>query len=164
VTRVFWAYKRPRNFRLDAALYEAVGQSCSFTVRAAPGTKPFADPTFADIAVACLLEQRQKSNCDVNVYCVMPDHIHVVVTPVVAGASSLTFIDRFKGACSRQLHLAGWKGPIWQKRSYDHLVRDEEELQALATYILGNPVRGGLVEQVEDYRWSGIPERIQPSM
>jgi hypothetical protein len=43
-----------------------------------------------------------------------------------------------------QLHLAGWKGPIWQKRSYDHLVRDEEELQALATYILGNPVRGGL--------------------
>ncbi len=87
----------PRNQRLSAHLYETIGQPCAFTIRTAPSTAPFAHPALARLAVECLLEQRIKSSCQLEVYCVMPDHLHVVVTPSEDGASSVRFVDRFKG-------------------------------------------------------------------
>jgi REP element-mobilizing transposase RayT len=141
-------------------LYEVAGRPCFFTIRVAPGRSPFAEPRFAQIAVDCLLEQRNKSRCQVDVFCVMPDHVHLVVTPIIDGASSLKFVERYKGWCSRELGLAGWKDQVWQKRCFDHLVRAEDDLPEIAQYILANPVRKGLCLVVEEYPWSGIPEPI----
>jgi putative transposase len=145
------------NRRLHPSVYTTLGQSCFFTVRAAPGTAPFARSEFARIVVACLLEQQSKSGCRLEVYCLMPDHLHAVVTPVIAGASLLTYVDRTKGWSSRELHLAGWSGPVWQPRSYDHAVRRDEDLHAIGAYILANPVRTGLCTTPEAYPWSGMP-------
>lgn len=146
-----------RNQRLAPAIYATAGQACSFTICCVPGKAPFANEGFACIAVGCLLGQRSKSNCDVLVYCVMPDHIHLVVAPAIEGASSLQFIDRFKGWTSREVGLAGWSGYLWQRRSYDHVLRRDEDLTQVAAYILANPVRRGLCPDPEDYPWSGIP-------
>jgi REP-associated tyrosine transposase len=90
----------------------------------------------------------------------MPNHLHVVVTPVLSGASSLTFIDRFKGWSSREIRRASPREKIWQPRSYDHLLREDEDLHAIEAYILGNPVRAGLSSSPEEYPWCGIPEPI----
>jgi putative transposase len=155
-----WAYNPPRNQRLDPTVYTTIGQSVSFTIRAAPGVRPFVQPQFAKIAVECLLGQREANSCEVDVYVVMPDHVHAVVTPVRPGASSLTFIDRFKGSCSFEMRKAGWNGPVWQKRSFDHAIRKDEDLVNVGRYILGNPVRAGLSSSVDEYLWSGIPEKV----
>lgn len=155
---MFWEYTPPRNQRLAGELYAVRGQPCFFTIRAAAGTRPFSDPHLAAIAVNCLLAQQAKSQCQVDVYGVMPDHVHLVVTPRQDGASSLLYVDRFKGWCSRELHFTGWRGVLWQRRSYDHLLRAEDDLAAIGTYILGNPVRSGLTQTAEAYPWSGIPE------
>jgi REP element-mobilizing transposase RayT len=88
----------------------------------------------------------------------MPDHLHLVVTPTGENASSLKYLQYFKGWCGRELRLAGWQGDVWQKRSYDHLLRDDEDFQATAAYILANPVRKGLCAEPQDYPWSGIAE------
>lgn len=86
----------------------------------------------------------------------MPDHVHVIVTLLEDGASSLLYVDRFKGWCGRVMRLSGWEGLLWQSRSYDHVIRSDENLQQIAAYILHNPVRRGLCGTPEEYRWSGL--------
>ena len=81
---------------------------------------------------------------------------------MVNGASSLLYVDRFKGWCGRLLRQSGWQGPLWQPRSYDQLLRREENLQEIAGYILSNPVRLGLCTDPSDYPWSGIPDPLPP--
>ena len=44
--------------------------------------------------------------------------------------------------------------PFWQRESYDHWVRSQEEWQRIAAYIENNPVKAGVVSQAEDYRWA----------
>ena len=44
--------------------------------------------------------------------------------------------------------------PFWQDESYDHWVRSPEELEKIVRYIEKNPVAAGLVDRVEDWRWS----------
>jgi putative transposase len=161
VSRHFWEIEPPRNRKLPPAVYATPGQPCFFTVRASPGRAPFADEALAQIAVDCLLAQRHKSRCQLDVYCVMPDHVHLVVTPMVAGASSLSYVDRFKGWSSRRLRLAGLEGELWQRRNYDHVLRREEHLERVAAYILANPVRKGLCAEPADYPWSGIPTPLE---
>jgi putative transposase len=152
------AMAHPRNSRLDPTLYASPGRPCFHTIRCTPGQRPFARGIYARIAVECLLAQQQKSCCRLDVYCVMPDHIHAITTPETEGTSSLEYLRRFKGWCSREMRLAGWPGEIWQKRSYDHLLRRDEDIPEVAAYILANPVRAGLCASPEDYPWSGLAE------
>ena len=42
---------------------------------------------------------------------------------------------------------------IWQDERYDRWMRDEDEIAEKWEYIVGNPVKAGLVEQAEHYRW-----------
>lgn len=153
-----------RNQRLASEVYATAGRPCSFTVCCAPGRAPFVDENLASIAVECLLGQRHKSNCDVVVYCVMPDHVHLVVTPMVDGASSLQYIDRFKGWASYEAGRAGWTGYLWQRRSYDHVLRRDEDLEQIAAYILANPMRRGLCAEPEEYPWSGLPNPLSTTV
>ena len=47
--------------------------------------------------------------------------------------------------------------PVFQKGFYDHAVRDDEDLRALARYLVANPVRAGLVDRVNDYpHWDAV--------
>lgn len=44
---------------------------------------------------------------------------------------------------------------LWQKSYYDHVLRQEEDLQAVARYIWANPVRANLVQNTNDYPYPG---------
>ena len=61
----------------------------------------------------------------------------------------------FKSFTTRQNWGLGYQGPLWQARYYDHIVRRRDDGKRIAQYILENPVRKGLVEEVEAYPWSG---------
>jgi putative DNA methylase len=50
--------------------------------------------------------------------------------------------------------------PFWQRESYDHWVRDEQEFGRIRAYIENNPVRAGLVARAEDYPWSSAAGRL----
>jgi putative transposase len=45
---------------------------------------------------------------------------------------------------------------VWQRRFYEHMIRDEEDLTRCADYIHWNPVKHGLVPRVRDYQWSSF--------
>jgi REP element-mobilizing transposase RayT len=85
----------------------------------------------------------------------MPNHLHFLISPAKDGVSILDFTHQYKGKTTNLSWKLGWKGILWQPRFYDHIVRAEEDLQAIAEYILENPVRKGLVASAEDWQWSG---------
>jgi len=45
-------------------------------------------------------------------------------------------------------------GTFWQHESYDHVVRGDKELIRIAEYVLNNPVKAGLCERWEDWKWN----------
>jgi putative DNA methylase len=51
-------------------------------------------------------------------------------------------------------------GTFWQAESYDHWVRDDDELERVVNYIRANPVRAGLVERPEDWFWCSCHDRF----
>ena len=57
----------------------------------------------------------------------------------------------FAPACRR---ATGVRGRVWQRRFYDHVVRDETDVRTKLVYLHNNPVRAGLVEDPVEYPWS----------
>jgi putative DNA methylase len=51
-------------------------------------------------------------------------------------------------------------GTFWQTESYDHWVRDEDELERIVHYICANPVKAGLVERPEHWFWCSCHDRF----
>jgi type I restriction enzyme R subunit/putative DNA methylase len=83
----------------------------------------------------------------------MPNHVHVLLLPQVPPTRLL---QSLKGATDREANrLLNKTGqPFWQRESYDHWVRSEEEWNRIAAYIEHNPVKAGLAQRAEDYPWS----------
>ncbi|WP_155312116.1 transposase [Desulfosarcina ovata] len=55
------------------------------------------------------------------------------------------------------IHLFGRNGALWARAYHDHALRSDEDLKTVARYIIGNPVRAGLVERVGDYSfWDAV--------
>ncbi|MEW6194689.1 MAG: hypothetical protein AB1521_06015 [Bacteroidota bacterium] len=53
--------------------------------------------------------------------------------------------------CNKILNRSG---SFWQHESYDHVVRNEAELNSIVTYVLNNPVKAGLVDNPDNWSWS----------
>lgn len=107
----------------------------------------------ADLVVESLKTGVQLGHYLLHAYVVMPNHVHVLLTPLVEVSR---IMQSMKGFTSRMANrLLGRTGEtFWQGESYDHLVRDREQFDKIVRYIHLNPVRAGLVVEAEDYRWS----------
>jgi type I restriction enzyme R subunit len=121
------------------------------------------DPSLARLVVIALryfAEQRY----DLHAFVVMPSHVHWLFHPRVEWVDTLpndgrtprqriTYsINRFTATrCNR---LLKGSGPFWQKESYDHWVRDIDELERIIRYIEENPVKAGLTVNPEDWEFS----------
>jgi len=80
---------------------------------------------------------------------VMPNHVHMIFTPLYDGDSlySVAKINR----------LLNRSGQVWQRESFDRVLRREESIRAKVEYIIENPVRAGLVQNASEYRWLWVP-------
>ena len=101
-----------------------------------------------------LTEEAQGGQVRIYAYCFMPDHVHLLVS----GADPRKFAQQYKGKSTRTYWETGGAGKLWQRGFYDHILRKEEDVKQLARYILGNPVRKGLVEDYRNYPFSGSLE------
>ena len=86
-------------------------------------------------------------------FVVMPNHVHLLVTPSVAARQWLGPLKGFTAHEANRL-LARRGQAFWQDESYDHLVRSDAEFKRIRQYIEGNPVTAGLVAAGEEFRWS----------
>ena len=87
---------------------------------------------------------------------VMPDHLHWLVQLESTTLNEL--MRRVKGRSARRINQRlSRTGPLWQQGFYDRAVRQEEDLRAIARYVIANPVRAGLVKRVADYPlWDAV--------
>ena len=90
----------------------------------------------------------------VHAWCVMPDHVHLLVEGATAASDLLAFAKDLKQktayAAKRTSRLE-----LWQPRFYDHILRPTDSLDRVAWYIWMNPVRKGLCAEPEQYPFSG---------
>ena len=89
---------------------------------------------------------------------VMPDHMHLLLQPLRNGDAwpfpLVDILQCLKSATAHQINkLLHHEGPVWEEESFDHVLRSDESLKEKAEYIRQNPVRRGLVQRPEDYRW-----------
>lgn len=116
-------------------------------------------------------------------WCVMPNHVHILIQPFEstvlpesfeAEKDDFVFSDEvvdIDSPLSRIMHslksytanhanrVLGRQGAFWQRESYDHWVRDLDELQRIVDYIRLNPVKAGLSEGPQDWVFSSAYDR-----
>ena len=87
-------------------------------------------------------------------YCLMPDHLHVIVSPGESTLFLSKFLNIFKGRTTAVFRERKDLKKIWQRSAFDHVIRTEENLKGVIEYIRNNPVRKGIVENADDYPYS----------
>lgn len=87
-------------------------------------------------------------------YCVMPDHVHVLVS-LIGDALLPRWLGDIKRWTTSQARQRTGVQLRWQPNFYEHVVRSDEDVVELARYILANPVRAGLVASVGEFPFSG---------
>ena len=92
---------------------------------------------------------------------VMPDHVHLGLTPLAdedGPISLLEILQEIKSVSAHRINkYLGRKGSLWQQESFDRAMREVENTFGKLEYVLGNPVRAGLVSNPYDYRWLWTP-------
>lgn len=109
---------------------------------------------------------KQKYDYTIEAVVVMPDHFHMILIP--KNATDYPHIIRtikqyFSKHCehkyyahieqSMSRHKEGYK-PIWQKKYYEHTIRDEKDFDEKLNYIYNNPIKHGYVDKIEDWEYS----------
>ena len=95
----------------------------------------------------------RRSRTQIWAYCLMPNHVHFVMTPSDPDGLRNTFAEahrRYTGRIHARLRCTGH---LWQGR-FSSTAMDERHLIAAARYVPMNPVRAGLAPRAEDWRWS----------
>jgi putative transposase len=110
----------------------------------------FQVPATAELFLDTLQHYRREGNYKLHAFVVMPDHIHLLLTPKEDITIERT-IMLIKGGFS---HRLASKLPVWQRGFTDHRIRDREDFLTHRTYIHHNPVRAHLCQLPGDYPYS----------
>jgi putative transposase len=105
--------------------------------------------TFADI----FQDAVGRYKCIVPVYCFMPEHVHALIKGLNETADTWRAFSPFKKRTG--FWLSRNSEAYWQKAFYDHILRRDEDFLNQVRYIVNNPVRRGLVENWQDYPFTG---------
>jgi len=128
--------------------------------------------TLPDWARTIVMDASLRANqwtIDLQTLVVMPDHVHMIFTPLVdlerAEIFSLARITKaIKGTAAHLINRQlGRPGRVWQEESFDRVLRVSEKLDEKIAYILDNPVREGLASSPNEYRCLWVEPRPEPS-
>jgi putative transposase len=106
----------------------------------------------ADCALYRELFGQAVAEVEVWAYCLMPNHVHVILTPSDEDGLRRTFADLHRHYTGTINARHGWTGHLWQGR-FGSVAMDDAYLAAAARYVVMNPVRARLVERAEDWCW-----------
>jgi putative transposase len=104
---------------------------------------------------------------------VLPDHIHAVWTLPPGDADFPLRWRLIKSAFAKAVPKTEWRSPVrtargergvWQRRFWEHLIRDEEDFRRHVEYCYINPVRHGLVARVRDWPHSSFHRDVQADL
>lgn len=118
-------------------------------------------PLLADFQAARLLVDEMRlagkdGLADSLAWVVMPDHLHWLLA--LGDASLASLMKRLKARSAQRInHHLGLSGQLWQRGYHDRAARREDDLRAMARYIIANPIRAGIVSSARDYPlWDAV--------
>jgi putative transposase len=126
----------------------------------------------AEMVISKMLEYRDKGNYLLHEFVLMPNHLHLLLTP--SDSSSLEkALQLIKGGSSHEIHrVRENKSAIWQSGFHESRVRDHTDYKNKTDYIHFNPVAAKLVVQPQDWEYGSaggkyqldpIPQGLKPS-
>jgi putative transposase len=120
----------------------------------------FFDDEDRETYIELLAGYAEKHLLTIWAYCLMENHVHILAVPesLDSLAKGIGLTNQvYTQYLNRKLHQSG---RLWQNRFFSCIVEQESHLWAVARYIERNPVKAGLVDRVEDYRWSSAKAHI----
>lgn len=99
-------------------------------------------------------------------WCIMPNHVHVLIEPayslprIVQGWKS--YSTRWMLENNERLGLGVPGRSLWMRDYWDRFIRDERHLETAIHYIHQNPVKAGLCQAAEEWRWSSAFRAERP--
>jgi len=106
-----------------------------------------------------LKEESEKNNFKIWSYCLMDNHVHLIVVPEDKEGLSKGMGETHKKYARAINFRNGWKGHLWQDR-FSSFLLDEKYLYSAVKYVERNPVKAGMVESAEEYKWSSAKFRV----
>ena len=109
-----------------------------------------------------LNDRCRKHRIKVWAYCLMSNHVHLIMLPETADGLSPAIGEAHQLYSCRINERNAWRGGLWQGRFLSFVMHDSY-LFAAVRYVERNPVRGGLAQRAEDYPWSSAPSHVKGS-
>jgi len=132
-----------------------VGKRIYFLTICSEKRRPiFLQSEYAGAVVEELRKVADRLKVLVHAYCVMPDHVHLLIEGRTAETDVVRFVAQWKQGTGFRLREV-LSRRFWQRGFYDHILRRAADSEAVAWYIWMNPVRKGLAAAPEKYPFSG---------
>lgn len=115
----------------------------------------------ADYAAYIEMMSESCGKCGVEIwaYCLMPNHIHLIAVPDSEDALRRAIGEAHRRYTWRVNTREGWRGHLWQGR-FSSFVMDVPHLLAAARYVELNPVRAGLAQEPQQWKWSSAAAHL----
>lgn len=116
--------------------------------------KVLANDRTAAVLFDSLNFMRSQDRMRLLAFCVMPDHLHLLVL-LLSKCTLQELIRDYSRFTARQLNrIIGSQGDFWEEGFHDSRCRDENDMVERLAYIEHNPVRAGLVARAEEWKYS----------
>ena len=142
--------------------YETTGRPV-FITAACYRRKPYLKTDWQkELLLSVMREVKLSSGFAMHAYVILEDHFHWIITPVGQNFSAimqsikLRFVHRYKKAIGKKEQAT-----LWQRRFWDHVIRNDEDLHRHMDYIHYNPVKHGHVSKPLDYKWSSFNTHVK---
>jgi REP element-mobilizing transposase RayT len=138
-----------RPHRLHADVYVA-GYRFFLTVCTYRRRRYFEELSVIDLVRVQFLQTSVAEGAAILAYCFMPDHLHAVVECDSGRTDFARFVRSAKQRAGFYFSRSRQQ-PLWQDSFFDRTLRQDEALADVVRYMIGNPVRAGLVGAPEEY-------------
>jgi putative transposase len=163
------SYKQRKQIHLKNFDYGSHEHLFFITICTAAKQNYFTDPKISKIVIDELEHRRTNQEIRLFCYCIMPNHLHMLIRlnenytkkEGAFGERTLqNWVSAFKRYTAKILRETFNVEPLWQSNFYDHVIRKDESLLEICSYILNNPVRKGMVSNWEEYPYSRMVDDL----
>jgi putative transposase len=116
--------------------------------------RAFVSAERVDVASTQILRAAADERFALTAYCYMPDHLHLLAEGRTAASDCRRFIARAK-QFSGFYYQKNFGERLWQRYGYERVLREDEATLSVARYIVANPIRAGLANNIHDYPFIG---------
>ena len=149
------------------------GASYFFTVVTFQRQRLFADPRSVELLTEAIAIIRERHPFEIEAQVVLPDHLHAVWTlpegddnyaarwRLIKEAFTRGYCKRYELPERTEVARARGEQPVWQRRFWEHMIRDEQDFAVHLDYIHLNPVRHGLAVAPRDWPYSTFAKWVE---